>query len=111
MKVSLPALVLVGSFLCLCGSRPARACALLQSTQGSPPSLSQERALLIFDSTKGVEHFIREAVFKAGAEPFGFVVPTPSRPTVSALHGSPFAELDAQFPFARPAPEPRHSAK
>ncbi len=108
MKVSRATFVLVWLFSWLCSSRPARACALLPSAGGSRPSLSRERALLVFDSTKRVEHFIREAVFKAGAEPFGFVVPTPSRPTVSALHGSPFAELDAQFPFARPAPDLHH---
>lgn len=97
---------LLVSLLWLCEAKPTHACAVMRSDHGSAPRISRERALLVFDSSKGIEHFVREAVFKAGQEPFGFVVPTPSRPTVTALKGSPFAELDAHFPFAQPARTP-----
>ena len=70
---------LLVSLLWLCEAKPTHACAVMRSDHG---------------------------LFKAGQEPFGFVVPTPSRPTVTALKGSPFAELDAHFPFAQPARTP-----
>ncbi|HWZ93157.1 MAG TPA: DUF2330 domain-containing protein, partial [Polyangiaceae bacterium] len=99
----------LASTLLGCELNVAEACAIMRSARGAPPSLSRERALLVFDSTHGVEHFVREAVFKAGTDPFGFVVPTPSRPTVNALKESPFGELDTRFPFERPAPQPSHA--
>ncbi len=63
------------------------------------PSLAYEQALIVFDATKRREHFVREVVFRAAQEPFGFVVPTPTRPEVAAVKKSPFTALRTQFPF------------
>src|SRR5262249_46022466 len=50
------------------------------------------------------EHFIREVAFRRASEPFGFVVPTPTRPEVAAVAKSPFSELRRSFGFgAEPA--------
>lgn len=62
------------------------------------PSLRHEQVLLIFDPSKEREHFVREVAFRNGSEPFGFVVPTPSRPEVAAVAKSPFVALHATAP-------------
>ncbi len=61
------------------------------------PSLQVEQVLAIYDPAKEQEHFIRQLAFRNAKEPFGFVVPTPSRPTVAKVDGSPFAELAKRF--------------
>jgi hypothetical protein len=43
------------------------------------PSLAYEQVLLVHDSKTELQHFVREVAFREAAEPFGFVVPTPSR--------------------------------
>jgi hypothetical protein len=68
------------------------------------PSLAYEQTLIVFDQQRRREHFIREVVFRKTAEPFGFVVPTPTRPEVAKLRGSPFARLRADFPFQKTRP-------
>lgn len=65
------------------------------------PSLSREKVLLIHDRARGRQHFVREVAFRRAAEPFGFVVPTPSRPDVASIKKQPFTALREQFPFAR----------
>ncbi len=71
------------------------------SAATSRPSLSLERVLIVFDPAKKEEHFVREIVFDGGSETFGFVVPTPSRPTVAEVKKPPFDELERRYPFAR----------
>jgi hypothetical protein len=66
------------------------------------PSLAYEQALLIHDPSVGREHLIREVVFRAGTKPFGFVVPTPSRPEVAKVGKSPFERLRTFYPFRDP---------
>jgi hypothetical protein len=68
------------------------------SAEPRRPSLSYERTLIVFDRVKQREHFVREVVFENAKEPFGFVVPTPSRPEVAAMK-SPFDSLESTFPF------------
>ena len=66
------------------------------------PSLSREKVLLIHDSKTGRQHFVREVAFARASEPFGFVVPTPTRPEVEAVEVTPFTKLREQFPFTPP---------
>jgi len=68
------------------------------------PSLSYEQALILHDPSSEKEHFIREISFQGGAEPFGFVVPTPTEPVVAKVEKSPFEPLRWAFPFAAPKP-------
>ena len=72
------------------------------------PSLAYEQTLILFDAAKRREHFVREVVFRASREPFGFVVPTPARPEVAKVKKSPFPTLREEFPFRRP---PRNSGR
>jgi hypothetical protein len=66
---------------------------------GPLPSLELERVLLAWDRFTETEHFVREVTFQRAAQPFGFVVPTPSRPEVAKVDKSPFVDLDKKFPF------------
>ena len=66
------------------------------------PSLAHEQALLIYDAKARREHFVREVAFRRATEPFGFVVPTPSRPEVAAVAKSPFRDLRQTFGFGSP---------
>jgi hypothetical protein len=65
------------------------------------PSLTREKVLIIHDRDAGVQHFVREVAFKRATEPFGFVVPTPTRPSVDSVKKQPFSKLRETFPFAR----------
>jgi hypothetical protein len=72
------------------------------------PSLSREKVLLIHDAKLRRQHFIREVAFTRAHEPFGFVVPTPTRPEIGEVANTPFTELRTRFPFA---PAPRSDSK
>src|SRR5262249_43589386 len=74
------------------------------------PSLAYEQTLIVYDAERRREHFVREVVFSASREPFGFVVPTPSRPEVAKVKKSPFPKLRDEFPFRRPHPGGRVAA-
>jgi hypothetical protein len=63
------------------------------------PALAYEQTLIIFDSQKRREHFVREVVFRTSRQRFGFVVPTPTRPEVARVAASPFPRLRALFRF------------
>jgi hypothetical protein len=67
------------------------------TTTVTVPSLQVEQVLVIHDPVKEEEHFIRQLAFRNAKEPFGFIVPTPSRPTVAKVASSPFAELAKRF--------------
>ncbi|HMJ13900.1 MAG TPA: DUF2330 domain-containing protein [Polyangiaceae bacterium] len=70
------------------------------ATEGARrPSLAYEQTLIVFDAESRREHFVREVVFRAAREPFGFVVPTPARPEVASVKASPFQALRTDFPF------------
>ena len=87
----------------------ARACAEFGSREVSEserrPSLAYEQTLIVYDAEKHREHFVREVVFQQAREPFGFVVPTPTRPEVAKVNKSPFAKLRESFPFRWVNPE------
>jgi hypothetical protein len=85
----------------------ASACGGFFSARPNPerrPSLAYEQALIVHDAVKGREHFIREIVFRASDETFGFVVPTPTLPEVAKVDKSPFSTLRETFPFEIPPP-------
>lgn len=74
------------------------------------PSLEAEQVLIVHDPATETEHFVREIVFRDAKEPFGFVVPLPSQPTVTKVEKSPFAALAARFPPEPPEPPGRSAA-
>ena len=52
-----------------------------------------ESALIVWNSRTHTEQFVRRATFESKAKNFGFLVPTPSRPTLSAADDSLFGSL------------------
>lgn len=96
----------VAAGLALSDASIARACGgFFRSAKVAPekrPSLTREKVLLIYDAEEGEQHFIREVAFKRAAEPFGFVVPTPTRPKVETVAKTPFTALRDRFPFDPP---------
>jgi len=93
---------LVAAGLCAVAatSSNARACAEFEVAESDRhPSLAYEQTLILYDAEKHREHFVREVVFTESRQPFGFVVPTPTRPEVAKVKKSPFAKLREEFPF------------
>lgn len=89
--------------------QPAEACGAFFAKDADPsrrPSLSVERVLILHDPSAQTEHFIREVVFRGGKDPFGFVVPTPTKPQVFKVEVSPFDGFERAFPFVQPPPRP-----
>lgn len=79
--------------------RPARACGAFPSGTWvkAPPRLGLERTLIVWDSATRMQHFVRELRFAHAGGAFGFVVPTPSRPSVHSVEKSPFDALEKSF--------------
>lgn len=64
------------------------------------PTLSREKVVLIYDEKEKTEHFIREIAFAKADEAFGFVVPVPSKPTLSKVEDQDaFTYLRKYFPY------------
>ncbi|HEY4014608.1 MAG TPA: DUF2330 domain-containing protein [Polyangiaceae bacterium] len=77
------ALVLLLTFLA-CALRVPRASACAMAfAPGVYGDVAHEDAIIVWDENTHVEQFIRSAEFHTGAKSFGFLVPTPSRPTVA----------------------------
>lgn len=80
-------------------------CQLSEGCAAAPPKLfdvniTDETALIVWDSANQTEHFVRNANFETEAEDFGFLVPTPSVPTLNESGGSVLSAL-AQRTVAR----------
>lgn len=68
------------------------------------PNLAYEQTLVILDREQHRQHFVREVMFRTSRRPFGFVVPTPTRPEVARVAKSPFERLRVRFPYRRAWP-------
>jgi hypothetical protein len=55
--------------------------------------IADESAIIIWDSVSKTEHFIRRAQFTSNVQEFGFLVPTPSRPTLAEAPDAAFDHL------------------
>jgi len=60
---------------------------------------ADQTVLIIWDAATKTQHFIRQASFKAEAEDFGFIVPSPSQPELEESG-------NAAFPYLRKLAEP-----
>jgi hypothetical protein len=85
---------------------PARACC------PAPPSgravvNADQTVIIIWDGASKTQHFIRRASFKAEADDFGFIVPTPSQPELSESGDAAFPVLAAiTAPEVKTMPRP-----
>ena len=69
---------------------PAPGCAVIVPAGGFTATAG-ELAVIIWDDAAQVEHFTRSAAFRGTSADFGFLVPTPGRPTLADAPG-PIAE-------------------
>lgn len=68
-----------------------------------------EEALVVWDEATGTEHFVRRASFANVPRDFGFLVPTPTRPTLREASDGVFHRLFGLY--RAPAPVPRAGAR
>ena len=92
--------VAAAAALSLVTPRSAGACGGFFSPRAAPlPSIAVERVLLVHDELAGIEHLIREVTFANADRPFGFVVPTPSKPGVFKVDNLAWGVLERKFPL------------
>ena len=86
---------------------PLEACA-----PAPPPNvkveIASESAIIIWDEKTKTEHFIRRATFNTPAKDFGFLVPTPTEPTLEEVDDQAFTVL-AKITEPRVVKEPRQT--
>lgn len=92
--------LLVGAIAAL-GMLPgdANACVGISSLGGMGPPIDVERVLVVWDARTGTEDLVRETRFRGADATFGFVIPVPSKPEVSAVAKPPFDTLQRSFAF------------
>jgi hypothetical protein len=61
--------------------------------RGFRVEVSEETAIIVWDAANKMEHFIRKANFKTAAPDLGFLVPTPSQPTITEVDQKAFVDL------------------
>ena len=65
-------------------------------------AIADQEILIVWDAERGLEHFVRRAAFDAASrDDFGFLVPTPTKPTLSE---APNAVFDALRTATKPVP-------
>ena len=77
----------------LASAVPARACAPAPPL-GATVHIAGEEALIVWDAASRTEHFVRRADFSTDARDFGFLVPTPSVPTLAEAPEAVFDALE-----------------
>jgi len=60
---------------------------------GQVVSIVEESAVIVWDPATHTEHFIRRAAFNTTALDFGFLVPTPSKPSLASASDWVFANI------------------
>jgi hypothetical protein len=61
--------------------------------EGAVVRIVGEEALIVWDPVHRIEHFVRRGDFRTDAPSFGFLVPTPDVPTLSAAEEGAFPRL------------------
>lgn len=59
--------------------------------------MGSERAIIVWDAATQTEHFIRTAKISTNRADLGFVVPTPSKPTLTEVSSEAFKVLDERL--------------
>ncbi len=78
----------------LSAPRPADGCATARPKGVlTPVEIASESAILLWDEATKTQHFIRRASFQTDAPDFGFLVPTPTQPTLAPADDAAFATL------------------
>src|SRR3712207_6735450 len=75
------------------------ACCVVSS--GPRVQLANEKVIIIWDPQQKLQHFVRQAKFDTEAKDFGFIVPTPTVPTLAKVNEGVYPKLEA---LAAPLP-------
>lgn len=62
-----------------------------------PATFAGQRNIIVWDEKNRVEHFIRDASFNAKGKDFGFIAPTPTKPTLHEVDRKAFDFLNRLF--------------
>jgi hypothetical protein len=71
---------------------PAAGCAAAPP-RNKPVEIASESAVIVWDEDAKTQHFIRRASFQTEANDFGFLVPTPTQPTLAEADNEAFDTL------------------
>lgn len=63
--------------------------------EGESVHIAEESAIILWDAATKTQHFIRRASFDTKAKDFGFLVPTPSGPTLGEADDAAFKLLES----------------
>ena len=76
-----------------------RACITVEYAHalGEPIRVTDESALIVWNARTGTEDFVRRAEFATHAKGFGFLVPTPTKPTLGAADDALFNDLEFEL--------------
>jgi Uncharacterized protein conserved in bacteria (DUF2330) len=96
--------VIVVCSIGLRGIPDATACAPAPP-RGEEVKIAEEEAVIAWDPATRTEHFIRRASFHSTARAFGFLVPTPTVPTLGELPDTIYSSLSWEI-----QPEVRHAS-
>lgn len=104
-------LALAASLALLFAATPEASACIGLSAEGVVPVRGEE-ALIVWDEGSHTEHFVRSARFDRMARDFGFIVPTPSEPTLTEVSERVFSRLFDLYrrPVMRTAPAARARA-
>jgi hypothetical protein len=91
LAVALSSSVIAGSVSACSGVGPP----------GRPVVFGDQTNIVIWDEAHHMEHFIRNANFKSGADDFGFIAPTPGKPKLSEASNQAFYTLASLAPTLR----------
>lgn len=76
----------------------ALGCAMLfPSTKFDDGSPEHEKAIIVWNSKSKIQHFIRKSTFNTKGESFGFIVPVPSKPTLSETQEEIFSHVEKEI--------------
>ncbi|MBC8066146.1 MAG: DUF2330 domain-containing protein [Chlorobia bacterium] len=89
-----------GTLICLVafGMLVSEASACCMASSGPPVWMKNETVIIVWDSVRKVQHFIRQADFDTKAREFGFIVPTPSVPDFGVADRFAFERLESLIP-------------
>jgi hypothetical protein len=84
--------IALAAWLALGVVSPARACCPA-GRSGEPVVNADQTVIILWDAATKTQHFIRQASFKSEGKDFGFIVPSPTQPTLAESGDAAFARL------------------
>jgi hypothetical protein len=79
------------AIVCVLSARLPQAQGCAAAWRGyAPVAIAEEGAVIIWDAARKIQHFIRWAGFETTGPDFGFLVPTPTQPTLADAPNSVF---------------------